>query len=92
MSRITRTGLWLLPWLPAAFVAGLIWSRYDSSLFITHFQGPLPSRVVAFAIFSQMAFVAFVAGLIVLSIAGIRHLVRLKRHPPNQAMKRIATD
>jgi hypothetical protein len=78
MARSTRIGLWLLPWLPLGILVGKVWSLYDSAIFITHFQGPLPLRIVAFMISGQLAFAAFVAGLLLLIVAGIRHLVRLR--------------
>src|SRR5947209_13737703 len=40
ISALTRTGLWLLPWLPVWTAVVFTWSHVDSSILIQHCWGP----------------------------------------------------
>ena len=83
MSRLTKAGLWLLPWYPLCWVALLVWLHFKPDLpfdllFNNHSQ-LFDAAVSAFGTFGWIAFYALILGLILLCIAGIRRAVRLRR-------------
>jgi hypothetical protein len=82
MSRLTRTGLLLIPWLPL-FIAGLAIyavSHPDPAIIGTDCWSPPSVGHIAMNIsFWFVALPTFVVGALLLLFAGTRHLVRLRR-------------
>jgi len=83
MSRLTRTGLWLLPWYPAGWAVFLLWWHFDRD-FLFHIIFGTYSRLANLAIrslgiFGWLSCYAFIVGLCLLCFVGIRHIMRLRR-------------
>ena len=81
LSRLTRAGLWLVPWLPLAAIGLMFWAHYDSTILLPRCFPTTPEPLVqrAYTIFLQFSFLAFASALVLLSIAGVRRLMRLRR-------------
>ena len=87
-SRLTKIGLLLLPWLPAAAIFGAVWSHYPAQdqPFSMTMQLNGPSRYYSaaeqseqmypgihlFALIAVVATTAFVVGLVLLLFAFVR--------------------
>jgi hypothetical protein len=79
MSRLTRTGLWLIPWLPAVVVAFYARDFFWRPEFYVD-DGPYTTAQFIYNIaLSILIFPSFVLGVLLLMVAGIRRLVRLRR-------------
>src|SRR5436853_3905530 len=81
LTRLTRVALWLVPWPPVAVSGWLLWAHYDPSLLAPRCfpTTPQPWIQVAYVFLMWGSFLAFASGLILLSIAGIRRLIRSRR-------------
>jgi hypothetical protein len=81
LSRLTRTGLWLLPWLPICVAILMIWANYDGSIYQLYcWTAPPPAQRVFTRLF-QGASLSFLLGVILLVVNFVRHLVRLRHRP-----------
>jgi hypothetical protein len=80
MSRLTRTGLWLLPWLPAAFVAVIAMAHYHPEMMVGDPRWRAASLIERiYAVAFQLTLLAFLLGIVFLLISAVRYLVRLRR-------------
>src|SRR5262249_10265107 len=79
LRRLTRTGLWLLPWLPLCLVILMIWGSYDGEIYQLYCWTPPSPAHRAFDRFSQIASLSFLVGVILLVVAFVRHLLKLRR-------------
>jgi len=79
MSRLTRTGLWLLPWLPLTIVILLVLDLFRSSHLLIDDAPYTRAQLVWNVIYNLVLWPSFGFGVILLVIAGIRRLARLSR-------------
>jgi hypothetical protein len=81
LSRLTRTGLYLLPWLPLIIACFLVYGHFHPEIFIDDgpwpWQHPVAARVAPFVGLGSMA--AFLVGFILLVVAGVTSLARRRR-------------
>jgi hypothetical protein len=74
MSRITRVGLWLLPWLPVCVAIIVICAHFDQSLLIDDAPLTLTSRMLQWPCWISL--LAFVLGIVLLFIAAVRRMLK----------------
>jgi len=81
VSLITRVGLWSLPWFPFLIASILIYGYFhpeclmdDGPMLYEHRMAAAVVRLV-----SNVVIIAFAIGIVLLLVAGIRRLVRLRR-------------
>ncbi|HUE40930.1 MAG TPA: hypothetical protein VMO75_03290 [Chthoniobacterales bacterium] len=80
ISGLTRTGLWLLPWFPACLAVMFAASHINPWLLADDVRWtPYPLLDRCLQLTMQLSLFAFVVGLAVLLIAGVRRLIR-RRH------------
>jgi hypothetical protein len=79
MTRLTRTGLWLIPWLPGAIVFILARAFIWPNQYLVG-DGPYTTAQFVWNIFyNLLLWPSFAIGVVLLVIAGVRRLVRLRR-------------
>src|ERR1700726_3619780 len=66
LSRLTRIGLWLVPWLPLAVIGLAFWTHYHPEILVLRCFPTTPEPFVqrAVIIFSQLSFLAFLSAVI----------------------------
>jgi hypothetical protein len=82
MSPLTRTGLWLLPWCPAALIVLTSIHIYYPNLDPCPLEmgfGPLPLTCRIQLWLVRALLLAFLVGIILLAATGVRRLVRWRR-------------
>jgi hypothetical protein len=78
MSRLTRTGFWLLPWFPALALLSAMLAFYFPSVYpcpVDVRWGSVSTSCRVIGFFQTASTVAFLAGILLLSIAGVRRLI-----------------
>jgi hypothetical protein len=78
MSRLSRTGLWLIGWLPLLIITMAALLSYDRSLdpcpLDVHMANAAPRACVLLVYTTKLFTAAFALGLLFLAIAGLRRL------------------
>ena len=81
VSSITRVGLWLLPWFPFLIASILVYGYFRPEYLVDDgplmYEHPMAAAVVRLVCMGSIT--ALVIGIILLLVAGIRCLVRLRR-------------